>query len=131
MRVRKLEVEALSMNLTFRNSLDPLTPHPRPLPVGSTRNETRLGPNTAKCSGATLMNVPPSRVLCVVALVLATLRPGRAVAAPDTSPERRPPYERMEFGPALFWTLQVERGNIAYKGIAVRLDPGPGGVSKG
>ena len=42
-----------------------------------------------------------------------------------------PPYQRMDFGPALFWTLQVAPGNIAQKGIAVRLDDGPGGVSKG
>ncbi len=42
-----------------------------------------------------------------------------------------PKYLRMDFGPALFWTLQVETNNIAYKGIAVRLDDGPGGVSKG
>ena len=34
-------------------------------------------------------------------------------------------------GPALFWTYQVAPGNIAQKGIAVRLDDGPGGVSKG
>jgi len=42
-----------------------------------------------------------------------------------------PPYRRMEFGPALFWTLQVAPGNIAQKGIAIRVDDGPGGVSKG
>jgi hypothetical protein len=42
-----------------------------------------------------------------------------------------PPYQRMDFGPALFWTYQVAPGNIAQKGIAVRLDDGPGGVSKG
>ena len=42
-----------------------------------------------------------------------------------------PKYLRMDFGPALFWTLQVDTNNIAYKGIAVRLDDGPGGVSKG
>jgi len=42
-----------------------------------------------------------------------------------------PQYLRMNFGPALNWTYQVEEGNIAYKGIAVRLDDGPGGVSKG
>ena len=41
------------------------------------------------------------------------------------------PYQRMDFGPALFWTLQVAPGNIAQKGIAIRLDDGPGGVSKG
>jgi glucose/arabinose dehydrogenase len=42
-----------------------------------------------------------------------------------------PPYQRMDFGPALFWTLQIAPGNIAQKGIAIRLDDGPGGVSKG
>jgi hypothetical protein len=42
-----------------------------------------------------------------------------------------PPYQRMDFGPALFWTFQVAPGNIAQKGIAIRLDAGPGGVSKG
>jgi hypothetical protein len=40
-------------------------------------------------------------------------------------------YQRMDYGPALFWTYQVAPGNIAQKGIAVRLDDGPGGVSKG
>ena len=45
--------------------------------------------------------------------------------------EKGPKYLRMDFGPALFWTLQVASNNIAYKGIAIRLDEGPGGVSKG
>ncbi|MCH1506499.1 MAG: DUF1592 domain-containing protein [Verrucomicrobiales bacterium] len=42
-----------------------------------------------------------------------------------------PKYERMNFGPMLDWTYQVAPGNIAYKAIAIRLDDGPGGVSKG
>jgi sugar lactone lactonase YvrE/cytochrome c5 len=42
-----------------------------------------------------------------------------------------PPYKRMDLGPALFWTFEVAPGNIAQKGIAIRLDDGPGGVSKG
>jgi hypothetical protein len=42
-----------------------------------------------------------------------------------------PPYQRMDFGPVLFWTLQVAPGDIAQKAIAIRLDDGPGGVSKG
>ena len=42
-----------------------------------------------------------------------------------------PKYLRMDFGPALMWTLEVARGNIACKGIAARLDQGSGGVSKG
>lgn len=40
-------------------------------------------------------------------------------------------YMRMNFGPMLDWTYQVAPGNIAYKAIAVRLDEGIGGVSKG
>jgi mono/diheme cytochrome c family protein len=42
-----------------------------------------------------------------------------------------PKNQKMNFGPVLFWTLEAEPGNIAYKGIAVRLDEGPGGISKG
>jgi mono/diheme cytochrome c family protein len=45
--------------------------------------------------------------------------------------EKGPKYLQMNFGPALFWTLQVAPDNIAYKGIAIRLDDGPGGVSRG
>lgn len=45
--------------------------------------------------------------------------------------EPLPIYQRMDFGPALFWTYEVERGNIAQKGIAIRLDEGRGDVSKG
>ncbi len=47
------------------------------------------------------------------------------------------PYQKMDFGTALFWTYQVNKGrspadwNIAQKGIAVRLDKGSGGISKG
>ncbi len=42
-----------------------------------------------------------------------------------------PPWERMDYGNAMFYTLQVAPGNIAYKGLAVRLDPGAGGVALG
>ncbi len=45
--------------------------------------------------------------------------------------ERGPKYLRMDFGPVLFWTYEVESNNFAYKGIAMRLDPGPGGISRG
>lgn len=45
--------------------------------------------------------------------------------------EKGPRYLRMDFGPVLNWTLEAESNNIAYKGIAVRLDPGVGGISKG
>jgi cytochrome c5 len=45
--------------------------------------------------------------------------------------EKGPKYLRMDFGPVLNWTYEVESNNVAYKGIAVRLDEGPGGISKG
>ncbi|MFM8271369.1 MAG: DUF6797 domain-containing protein, partial [Gemmata sp.] len=43
------------------------------------------------------------------------------------------PWVAMDYGPALMNTYEVggPGPNIAYKGIAVRLDPGPGGVSRG
>ncbi len=45
--------------------------------------------------------------------------------------KKGPKYQRMDFGPTFIWTLAVEKNNIATKGIAVRLDDGSGGVTKG
>ncbi|MCU0702810.1 MAG: c-type cytochrome [Fimbriiglobus sp.] len=41
------------------------------------------------------------------------------------------PWMAMDYGPSLTNTYEVAAGNIAYKGIAVRLDAGTGGVSRG
>ena len=43
------------------------------------------------------------------------------------------PWIDMDYGPSLINTYEVgsDRSNFAQKGIAVRLDPGPGGVSRG
>ena len=43
------------------------------------------------------------------------------------------PWVAMDYGPSLMATVEAgdDGANIAYKGIAVRLDPGPGGVSRG
>src|SRR5262249_41865442 len=43
------------------------------------------------------------------------------------------PWRRADYGPTLTGTFEIGTGggNIAYKGVAVRLDPGPGGVAKG
>ncbi len=42
------------------------------------------------------------------------------------------PWVSMNYGPSLMATVEVgDQGNFAYKGIAVRLDNGPGGVSRG
>jgi len=32
-----------------------------------------------------------------------------------------PPCQRMDYGPALFWTLQVAPGNIAQRGVPFAL----------
>ena len=42
-----------------------------------------------------------------------------------------PKWKKMNYGPAQFWTIQVAGGNIVYKGIAIRLDEGPGGIARG
>ena len=57
----------------------------------------------------------------------------KALARAEAEKEDRspPPYQQMDLGPALFWTYEVAPGNIAQKGLAIRLDEGPGGVSKG
>lgn len=41
------------------------------------------------------------------------------------------PWMAMDYGPSLMNTYEVGAQNIAYKGIAVRLDAGAGGVSRG
>ncbi|MEM9659317.1 MAG: DUF1080 domain-containing protein, partial [Planctomycetota bacterium] len=54
--------------------------------------------------------------------------------------ERRLPHRReltgqpwvdMDYGPYFSTSLEVAPGNIAKKGVAIRLDPGPGGVASG
>ncbi len=47
-------------------------------------------------------------------------------------PSNIEPWVSMNYGPSLMATLEVgDKGNFAYKGIAARLDNGPGGVSRG
>ena len=62
---------------------------------------------------------------------ITTLPRGLVHAEAEKPNTSLPPYKRMDLGPALFWTLEVAPDNIAQKGIAIRLDDGPGGVSKG
>ncbi len=48
------------------------------------------------------------------------------------TPSNIEPWVMMDYGPSLMATLEVgNQGNFAYKGIAMRLDNGPGGVSRG
>ena len=49
------------------------------------------------------------------------------------APSEIEPWVAMDYGPSLMATCEVgdDASNFAYKGIAVRLDPGQGGVSRG
>ena len=77
----------------------------------------------------------PANYFAVTPAYLASLPKGPALGGSKSTEliefEKGPKYLRTDFGPMLNWTYEVEPGNIAYKGIAVRLDDGPGGISKG
>jgi hypothetical protein len=77
----------------------------------------------------------PKQYFTLTPEYLANLPKGNGEAFQKTAEmiefERGPKYLRMDFGPALFWTYEVASNNFAYKGIAFRLDPGSGGISKG
>jgi hypothetical protein len=73
----------------------------------------------------------PSQYAPVDQAYLARLPRGRSLGP---EPVEIQPWATMDYGPSLMATYEVSRGdrsNIAYKGIAIRLDPGPGGVSRG
>jgi putative heme-binding domain-containing protein len=71
----------------------------------------------------------PGQYITVDARYLAGLPKG---TTRGPKPSNLEPWVSMDYGPSLMATLQVgDRGNFAYKGIAVRLDNGPGGVSRG
>ena len=73
----------------------------------------------------------PSQWTEITPELLTALPRGKIAAAAEIEDRRPPPYEQMDMGPALFWTYEIEPGNLARKGVAIRLDDGPGGVSKG
>lgn len=72
----------------------------------------------------------PSQLVNVDATYLAKLPKGDT-RGPEASTIQ--PWNAMDYGPSLTHTYQVPGSahNIAYKGIAIRLDPGAGGVSRG
>lgn len=79
----------------------------------------------------------PSQLSEIDEAYLAALPRGMSQIEEKESTQKVPPYKQMDFGNALFWTYQIEPGpidqnvNIAQKGLAIRLDAGPGGISKG
>lgn len=72
----------------------------------------------------------PSQFLTVDGNYLASLPKGDTLG-PDPVPYA--PWSDMNYGPSMVNTFEIgsDGTNFAYKGIAVRLDAGPGGVSQG
>ncbi len=72
----------------------------------------------------------PSQFAEVDAAYLAKLPRGDARGP---APSTIQPWNAMDYGPSLTHSYEVpgDVHNIAYKGVAVRLDPGAGGVSRG
>ena len=72
----------------------------------------------------------PTQYFSVTPAYLATLPTGDT-RGPE--PEVIEPWVTMDYGPSLINTYEVgsDETNYAYKGIAMRLDAGPGGVSRG
>ena len=72
----------------------------------------------------------PTQLYSVTDEYLAGLPKGKSRGPEPTQNE---PWITMDYGPSLVNTYEVgnDGSNFAYKGIAVRLDPGPGGVSRG
>ncbi|NND98289.1 MAG: heme-binding protein, partial [Pirellulaceae bacterium] len=72
----------------------------------------------------------PSQYVHVDADYLATLPKGDSYGP---APVLFEPWVNMDYGPSMINTFETgdDATNFAYKGIAMRLDPGPGGVSRG
>ncbi|MBM50052.1 MAG: hypothetical protein CMP27_09470 [Roseibacillus sp.] len=62
---------------------------------------------------------------------LALLPRGMTTVEERRGPKKAPQYALQDYSNVLFWTMQVEGGNIAQKGITIRVDEGPGGVVAG
>jgi putative heme-binding domain-containing protein len=79
---------------------------------------------------AYLQHRNPSQFFDVTDAYLQGLPPGDTRGPEPTVIE---PWVNMDYGPSLVNTYEIgsDGSNFAYKGIAVRLDPGAGGVSRG
>src|SRR2546426_9387185 len=60
-----------------------------------------------------------------------SVRLAQAKSSPTAPPPTHQPYSEMDYGSFLTLSLEVTTNNIAYKGIAIRLDEGDGGVAEG
>lgn len=80
---------------------------------------------------------PLPRILIGIVLALPLIASGRpTLADPNAGPADEialtgKAWRDMDYGPYLSLSLEVAKGNIVHKGLAVRLDPGPGGLARG
>jgi putative heme-binding domain-containing protein len=79
---------------------------------------------------AYLKSANPSQYVAVDPAYLERLPHGRT-RGPRPAPLE--PWRSMNYGPSLMATYEIghDGSNFAYKGIGVRLDPGPGGIAQG
>jgi putative heme-binding domain-containing protein len=70
----------------------------------------------------------PSQYVPIDEAYLAGLPKGKSRGPKPSNVE---PWVTMNYGPSLMLTIEAGEDNFAYKGIAVRLDAGPGGISRG
>lgn len=71
----------------------------------------------------------PSQYFKIDAAYLANLPRGKSRGP---APAEGLAWTRMDYGPSMLGTVELGRTeNFAYKGIAVRLDAGPGGIARG
>lgn len=121
---------------TFRNGADPLSLY-RTLTrgYGMMAAQTGLVPRQKYdvvhyIREAFLKPHNPAQYVATDAKYLAALPKG---ATRGPTPPDAEPWLRMDYGPTLTGTFEVGKNgeNIAYKGVAIRLDGGPGGVAKG
>ena len=74
---------------------------------------------------------PPGFRLGLLAITLSAFVSYNAQAQDGGIPATGKPYIDMDYGAFLGATIEAAPGNIAQKGIAIRLDQGPGGAAQG
>ena len=122
---------------TFKNGADPLSMYRTlTLGFGQMTPQTWMVPRQKYdvihyIREAYLKPFNPGQYARVDRTYLSRLPRGKSLGPEPVEIE---PWVTMDYGPSLMATYEVSGGdhpNIVAKGIAIRLDPGPGGISRG
>jgi hypothetical protein len=73
----------------------------------------------------------PSRPPAWMPLLVLGIRLGAAAPLDAEDAAAGPPWSALDYGPFLSASVEAAPGNIARKGIVIRVDEGPGGVARG